>query len=350
MDHEDSEVMAAVKSAGKRVRPVRRWLTSTAIVAGGITIGGLAFTHGGSTPAASARPLGGSVVGTADLASTGQSAAPLGPGWFGKGMGMRGIGGGLTVTGVSGNTITATNRGGGTVTITVTGSTTYDEAGASVTLAAVQSGQHIALRGAGTGTNAFTATRIAIVLPVENGVVTNVSGTTLTITSFDGSTHVINLETGTRYQKAGASETASDVTSGSAITATGPTSSDGSMSADLVNIQVPRLAGTVTASTSGSYTVTGPDGSADTITTTSGTVYINADGSSAQASAITTGVRISGEGTLSPDGKTLAALRITLLPANGGGRGPGLGGFGGLGQAGPGLAGASSPSTSGAGV
>ncbi|HXT37629.1 MAG TPA: hypothetical protein VN837_18795 [Chloroflexota bacterium] len=337
MEQQDFTAGGAVKTNG-RSRAVRRWLTSTAIVAGGITIGGLAFTHGGSTPAAASAASGsGTATSLANLASTTSSNPIPGPRGLGKGaMGARGFGGGLTVTGISGNTITATTRGGATITITVNSSTTYDEAGASVTLAAVQSGQRISLRGSSTGTNAVTATSIAIVLPVENGVVTNVSGTTVTITSFDGSTHVINLETGTRYQKAGATEGATDVTSGTAITATGPTNSDGSLNADLVTINVPRLSGQVTTSSNGSYTITGRDGGTDTISTTSGTVYVNADGTAAQASAITTGTTISAEGTLSADGKTLTALRITILPAKGISFGPG--GRGGWGQGGAGSA------------
>ncbi|HEY8282789.1 MAG TPA: DUF5666 domain-containing protein [Chloroflexota bacterium] len=353
MDQQEFTTGSAVNSSG-RAGPIRRWLTSTAIVAGGITVGGLAFTHGGpSTANANAAAGSGTVTSLANVASTISSSTVTGPRGLGRGMmGGRGFGGGLTVTGVSGNTITATTRDGGTVTITVNGSTTYDEAGATVTLAAIQSGQRISLRGSSTGTNAVTATNIAIILPVENGVVTNVSGTTLTITSFDGSTHVINLETGTRFQKAGASETATDVTSGSAITATGPTNSDGSLNADLVTIEVPRLRGQVTAVANGSYTVTAPDGGTATITTTSSTVYVNADGTAAQASTISANTVISAEGTLSADGKTLTALRITILPAKGIGAGPGgwdLGGVGGATTPGSG-SGTSTSTAGGTGV
>ena len=338
MDQQDFTENGPVRANG-RSRPVRRWLASGAIVAGGITIGGLAFTHGDPSAANASAALGSATAtGLASSLSATASNGPMaGPWGLGRGaMGARGLGGGLKVTGVSGNTITATTRGGGTITITVNSSTTYDEAGASVPLSAIQAGQNISLRGSSTGTNAVTATSIAIVLPVENGVVTNISGTTVTITSFDGSTHVINLETGTRYQKAGATQTATDVTSGSAVTVTGPTNSDGSLNADLLTIDVPRLSGQVTASANGSYTITARDGGTETIAATSGTVYVNADGTSAQAGAVTTGATISAEGTLSPDGKTLTALRITILPAKGINIGPG--GMGGWGQGGAGSA------------
>src|SRR5579864_7333662 len=125
MDHEDFKTVDVVKAPTRHARLVRRWLTSTAIVAGGITIGGLAFTHGGSTPAAaSASPASGTVIGTADLANSTVTGTLKGPKGFGGRLGGRGFGGGLTVTGVSGTTITATNQAGATVTITVSGTTT----------------------------------------------------------------------------------------------------------------------------------------------------------------------------------------------------------------------------------
>lgn len=338
----------------KRIRPLWRWLTAPAILVGGVAFGGLALTHGGpGTPVANASAAAGTSLSAAQVAN---STRPVlgaqglggfragGIGGFGFGKGRGGFGGGLTVSGVNGNTITATSRAGGTVTITVTSSTTYDEAGASVALSAVQPGQHISLQGSRTGAGAFTATQIEIVLPSELGVVTNATASQLTITSFDGATHVINLTSSTRYQKAGASDTVADVTTGNAILATGPISSDGSLTADLVTIEVPQVAGTVSAATSGSYTITGPDGTSVTVTTTGSTVYANADGTTAQASALTNGTRIMAQGTLSADGKTLTALRITLLPASPKGMGPG-----GMGMTPP-SSGSSSTSASTAGV
>jgi hypothetical protein len=41
---------------------------------------------------------------------------------------------------------------------------------------------------------------------------------------------------------------------------------------------------------------------------------VNPDGTSATASAVTTGTFIAAEGTLSADGKTLAAQRIVVVP------------------------------------
>jgi len=103
----------------------------------------------------------------------------------------------------------------------------------------------------------------------------------------------------------------------------GTTNTDGSLSALLVTIQTPRLMGQVTAvSTDGTYTITGRMGTgSEMVTTTASTVYVNASGATVLPSSITTGTRISAEGTLSTDGKTMTATRITVLPAGSNGRG-----------------------------
>src|SRR5919198_4184079 len=126
------------------------------------------------------------------LANAAGSTTPGTSGWLGWGFGGRrghvGFGRVLAVTGVSENTITATGRRGQTVTVQVSDTTTYTEAGASASLADIHPGLLIAVRGSVAGTSATTinATRVAILLSMEAGVVTNVSGNTITLTGFDG--------------------------------------------------------------------------------------------------------------------------------------------------------------------
>ena len=251
-------------------------------------------------------------------------------GGFGPGGGVGGRhGGGLTVTGVSGNTITATGRRGQTITVQVSSTTAYTEAGTTASLSDVKTGSVIAVQGteASTGTT-INATAVVIVLPQVAGVVTNVSGGTLTLTSFDGTAHTVTVSGSTRYQKAGASAALSDVSSGTAIVAEGTLGSDGTLAALRVTIQVPRLGGQVTAVNGTSYTVSGRFGTSYTVAATTSTTYVNADGTTASASAVKVGSSIMAEGSLSSDGKTLTALRITVLPS---GMGHGFGGHGGFG-------------------
>src|SRR5205807_5695871 len=106
---------------------------------------------------------------------------------FGRhGFGFAQRGGGLTVTGVSGNTITATGRGGQTITVQVSATTAYTEAGASAALSDIHAGSIIAVQGSYANTSGTTinATGVTILLPMEAGVVTTVNGDTLTLTGF----------------------------------------------------------------------------------------------------------------------------------------------------------------------
>ena len=238
--------------------------------------------------------------------------------------------GGLTISGISGSTITATVRGTQTMTITVTSSTKYTKAGAAITLAALQQGDQIAVQGTRSAQGTMVATSIQIVLPRETGVVTAVNGSTLTITGFDGSSHTVTLSGSTTYTRAGQSAAQSDVTTGTSINVEGTTNTDGSLNALLVTIQTPRVAGQVSAVSSGSYTIANRAGTSDkTVVTTSSTLYVDMSGTSVQASTIVKGTEISAEGTLSSDGKTLTALRITVFSATRSGMmGTGSGSFG----------------------
>lgn len=276
-----------------------------------------------------------------------------GRGGFGEAGGF-GRGRGLTVTGVNGNTIAATDRGGQTVTVQVSATTAYTEAGASASLSDVKTGSIIAVRGSNdaTGGTTITATGVTIVLPQVAGVVTGVSGSTFTLTGFNGTTRTVTVGDATRYQRGGSSAALTDIATGTAIVAEGTTASDGSLSAVRVTIQVPRVAGQVTAVNGASYTVAGRFGqTAYTIATTGSTTFVKADGSTTSASAVTTGVFIVAEGPLSSDGKTLTAQRVIVAPA-GAGRGYGRhGGYGGRGfypgSTGAGESDPSAPSTTG---
>jgi hypothetical protein len=262
------------------------------------------------------------------LANGPGSTTPGTPGRFGWGRGGRRgdvrFGRVLAVTGVSGNAITATGRGGRTVTVQVSTTTTYTEAGASASLAAIHPGSVIAVRGSRANTSATTvnATAITILLQREAGVVTSVSGTTITLTGFDGAAHTVVVTGQTRYQKAGASAALSDVTVGTAIVAAGTLDSSGTLTAVRVAIRVPTVAGEVTvvngSSNGSSYTVMGRFGTTYTVNTTSSTTYVNRNGAATSASAVTVGTYIAAQGTLS--GTTLTAQRIVVVPA-GTGRG-----------------------------
>ena len=330
--------------------PMKRSLAAI-VVAGSLVAGGAAFaaTHAGSTAVAAATPSG--TVSTA-MTATGAGMEPPGGYGYGGRTGLYGRGGDLTVTKVNSNTITATGRAGQTVTVQVSATTAYTEAGTAASLADIHAGSVIAVQGSYANTSGTTinARGVTILLPTEVGVVTNVSGTTLTLTTFGGATHTVTVSASTHYQKAGQSATLADISSGTAIVVEGTTTSNGSLNAVRVTIQEPRVSGQVTAVNGASYTVSGAFGQSYTVATTSSTTYVNADGTTASASAVKTGVAISAEGTLSSDGKTLTAQRVIIAPTGAGyGLGPGGGrfGFGGPGRAFGPPPGTAAPSTTG---
>ena len=326
------------------------------ILAGGILAGGtVAAAHAGTNPVAALAGTNSSTsVGlTSALTSQGTTGTTaIFPGTQFPSNGRGGphgqFGRGLTVTAVSGNTIRATGRGGQTITVQVTANTTYSMAGASAALPDIQTGSMIAVRSATTNgsstSTTIVATSVTILLPVQGGVVTGVSGTTLTVTGFDGTTHTIAVSASTRYQKAGQAATLADIAAGTSIAAEGTRNADGSLAAVRVTIQVPRLHGQVTAVNGTSYTVSDREGSTSTVVTSGSTTYSNADGTAATVSSLKVGAAIDAEGSLSSDGKTLTALRITVeLAGAGTGRGPGGPGHG----DGPGYGDSDGPSNNG---
>ena len=353
----------------------RRVATAT-LIAAGLVAGGAALAQAG-TGAAAPLAAASQNVATGFLANgngangngnnNGNGAyghrGRGGPGGYGGyggfGNGYGGFGGrqgrgGLVVTGVNGNSITATGRGSQAITVTVSATTAYTEAGQSASLSDVTPGVDIAVQGTRASNTAITATAVYIILPSEAGVVTAVNGSTLTITGFDGATRTINVTDSTRYQSAGQTSGIglSNIATGTAIVAQGTIDTNGALTAKVVTIQVPRIGGQVTAVNGASYTVSGRNGATYTVITTGSTTYVNPNGSSAATTpTIAKGAFIMAEGTLSADGKTLTAQRILVLPTgmgNGFGRhgGDGGDGFGGQGFGGQSSGAATPGSTS----
>ena len=253
----------------------------------------------------------------------------------------------MTVTAINGETITATFGGGiglaggpfgigkpgfglesaspVTVTIDVSSTTVYTRAGHAASLSDIQVGSVLSVQGTQTGTNTVTASAIEIVLPQRLGVVTAVNGDNLTVTGFDARTYAITVGADTTYRRAGQTAAPTDIAVGSLISAEGTLSSDGStLNALAVTIQLPRVAGQVTAISGNTVTVQGPDGTTSTVQLTDATTYSAGPQATASKSSITTGSFIMAEGTLGSDG-TLTALHVDVATGVGPDMGKGMG-------------------------
>ncbi len=226
-------------------------------------------TQPGTTRSGTTRPGMGIGHGPRGKGGPGGKHGRGGPGGPG---GPGGKGGGLVVTAVNGDTITATGRAI-TETVQVSSTTVYTEAGSTASLSDVTVGSRIQARGTSSGTNSINATAIIIQLPTVNGVVTAVNGDSLTVTRM------------------------------------GPRGGRG-----------PRGAAATTPGTTGTTTATAPT-TTTTVLMTSSTTYAlggrpasTSTATSASLSSITVGTRINAEGTLGSDG-VLTARRIQIAPA-----------------------------------
>jgi hypothetical protein len=152
----------------------------------------------------------------------------------GGGPGVRGFGhgfGGITVTAISGNSISLATADGWTRTITVDSGTTYSKSGDTIALGDLKVGDEVAFRQTQETDGSFTIDSLAIIPPHAGGEVTAVSGSTITVTQRDGTTATIKVDGTTTYQVNGSDAALADVKVGMFLVAEGTKGSDGSITA-----------------------------------------------------------------------------------------------------------------------
>ena len=129
------------------------------------------------------------------------------------------LGSGGTVTAIDATSITVKGLDGTTSTFTIDGSTSFSKEHAAATAADVSVGSRV--RVIPTAPGSTTAKEIDIDLPHLMGTVSNVDGTTITVTDIDGFWRTISTNGSTSYTTNGAAGSSSDVTEGKVIMATG---------------------------------------------------------------------------------------------------------------------------------
>ena len=103
--------------------------------------------------------------------------------------------------------------------------------------------------------------------------ITSISGSNLTLKTEDGWTRTIAITSATTITKEGATIGAGDLSVGDEIRFRQNRAGDGTFTIAAIDVVLPKVAGTVTAVTADSITVTGRDGTSRTITTRSSTTY-----------------------------------------------------------------------------
>jgi hypothetical protein len=152
------------------------------------------------------------------------------------GPGLRGFGhGGVTITAISGNDISLATGDGWTRTITVDSGTTYAKGGATIALADLKVGDQVGFKQTKETDGSYTIDKVAVILPHLGGLVTAISGSTITVAGRDGTTGTITVTGTTTYQVAGAAASLADVKVGMVLMAEGTSNSDGSLTASVVH-------------------------------------------------------------------------------------------------------------------
>ena len=230
---------------------------------------------------------------------------PAGPGGPADDFGRGGHGSGfgkVSVTAVSGSSVSLATDDGWTRTITVPSTATITRGGEAATLADISVGDEIRFRQTRNADGTFTITAINIVLPSAAGTVTAVGSDTITITLRDGTSKTITTTATTTYRLGKADGTRADVTVGTTIAAIGELAADGSLTAKTVAIRLPHVQGTVAATTADTITISRRDGTTVTVHVAAGTTIRVAGVGTATLADVKAGMLVAAAGTQRADG------------------------------------------------
>jgi hypothetical protein len=156
----------------------------------------------------------------------GGPGGPGGPGFRG-GFGH----GGITITAISGNSISLKTEDGWTRTITVDSGTTYSKSGDTIALGDLKVGDQVGFRQTKEDDGTFTIDQIAVILPHVGGEVTAINGNTISLKLRDDSTTTVKVDGNTEFQVNGDNAALADVKVGMVLVAEGTENSDGSINA-----------------------------------------------------------------------------------------------------------------------
>jgi hypothetical protein len=131
---------------------------------------------------------------------------------------------------VTANSITISGMGGKPLTFAIDSSTTVTKAGAAASASDLAVGELVDITApmpnSASSTTEQTAMSIRIEAPSEAGTVVSVSSSGFVIQDDQGFWHTVTTSSSTTYTKSGAAATASDVTVGEFVGASGSIASD----------------------------------------------------------------------------------------------------------------------------
>ncbi len=233
------------------------------------------------------------------------------------GKGLKGNGGqgkgSISITAINGNDVSLATEDGWKRTITVTPTTVITKGGKTIGVADLKVGDLIRFHQVRNADGSFTVDAIVVPTPHFGGTVTAVGANSITVAK-RGVASVIAVSGSTVYTLGSAAASKSDVKVGSEIEAEGSLSG-ATFSATAITIELPGIAGQVTAKTADTITVKRGDGTTATIHVSAKTTYQVKGKATASLADIAIGDRIGAEGTLRADG-ALDAVTVHGKGAN----------------------------------
>jgi len=148
------------------------------------------------------------------------------------------------------------------------------------------------------------------------GLVTSVSGTSITVKDLQGTSTTYTIDAGTKVTKERQTATAADLVVGEHVRILASTTS--ATTAAGIDIELARIGGQVVSVSGNTITVSDRDGFYRTVTV-SGTTTFSKGGASAALSDVTTGSLVMAEGTVDTNHTTLDASSVGIgLPSTAG--------------------------------
>jgi hypothetical protein len=254
------------------------------------------------------------------------------------------------VTDVAASSLTLAAKDGAKTTVKLSSSTTYrlgkDKADKSV----VKVGMQAVATGTKAADGSLTATSIVVSPSRVSGTITEVTTSSLTLAAKGGAKTTVKLTSSTTYRLGGSDADKSAARVGMQAVASGAKAADGTLTATSVTLKAARIAGTVTATSATSITVTDRKGAKTTVKVTSSTTYRVAGVEKAAITDVKVDMWLVAEGLRNDDGSFTASAVLAAAAGKHGGWGdwkPFRGNGGGSDDKSPAPAGSQKPSSEG---
>jgi hypothetical protein len=213
-----------------------------------------------------------------------------------------GIGGDITITAISGSSVSLRTVDGWTRTITVTAETEITKGGQPIAAGDLRVGDEVRLRQQRLDDGTYSIVAIRVVVPRIKGEVTAVGTSSMALRLRDDTTQQVTLTSSTAYQLGDAEATKADVRVGSRVTVAGTVGANDSFTAITVSIKLEKVSGTVTARTFSGITLQRRNGETITVHVDGSTQYAVRGVETATLADVAIGVRAAAAGQLNADG------------------------------------------------